>query len=135
MVDTTAAATLAGTPAAAGTGSGAATPAAQGGAPPAQLATAAKGRKGKGKKKGPEDAPLGALVMEDVEPFIRARELVVPVDALRLDLRVEHGQIRGLKQEDVAALATAMARNPPTSRVHVTLWEYDLDADGNGVTL
>jgi hypothetical protein len=73
------------------------------------------------------------LAKGDVAPWIREAEAVVAVDRLRLDNRVEYGQIRPLKAKDVEARVAAMRNNPPTSRIKVTLWEYEMDPQGNGV--
>ena len=108
-------------------------------APPApapgtvEVAAPAPGGPPRKKKSQKPDRPLAELAKADVTPWIREAEAVVALDRLRLDNRVEYGQIRPLKTKDVETRVAAMHNNPPTSRIKVTLWEYEMDAQGNGV--
>jgi hypothetical protein len=99
---------------------------------PAPAAAAAE-EKPKVKKAKKAETPLADLVKEDVGPWIRATELVLPIDLLHLDRNVQLGQIRPLKQKEVEALAAGFRHNPPTGKVKVVVWEEALDQDGNGV--
>lgn len=69
------------------------------GAGPATGTPARRG--GKAGKKKESEQPLVALVKADVKSWTRSLDKVVQVERLWLDLKVEHGQIRGLRQLEV----------------------------------
>ena len=109
----------------------AAAPAGAAAPPPA---AAAKAEAKRGKKKGKEgEVPLATLVHDDVMKWIRYTEAKVPIDQLKFYLRVEYGQIRPLKAQDVEARLVGFRNNLPTSRIKVTLWDFEVDSDGDGV--
>jgi hypothetical protein len=50
-----------------------------------------------------EVEPLGQLVQADLATYLRATDLVIPLDDLRLDTKAGLGQIRTMRQERLAA--------------------------------
>ena len=75
------------------------------------------------------------MAAEDVAAWYRYADLVVDLDKLRLDTKAELGQIRTLRQSEVDRLERELELNPPVARVRVTLWEQELDDNGDGASL
>ena len=73
------------------------------------------------------------MAADDLRPYVRGAEAVVYVDKLKLDLRVEHGQERGLNTKEVERHTTSRQYSPPMARMHLTLRDYELDESGNGM--
>ena len=113
------------------------TPAAQPPSVPVPVPSAAdpapRRKSAKPKRGGKAEPALGEMAKADVLAWVRETEAVLDVDSLRIDHKVEMGQIRPLKEADVEELLRSMRTNPPLSRLNVTVWEWEMNESGQGV--